>query len=505
MSQIAEAYVQIIPTTKGIGNSIVNEFSGIGGAAGNAMGGSLLATAGKFAAPLLAAFGAVQIGQFFADAVRGGSTLNESLNALSVSFGDASDEIASLGETAAKRLGISNREFNGLAVRFSAFAKTIVGEGGDVAKLIDDLTTRGADFASVYDLEVADALTLFQSGLAGETEPLRRFGIDLSAAAVEAFALANGIWDGAGAMTETEKIQARYGALLQQTAQTEGDRANTAGSFANAQRTLNAVLQDTTDRIGIALLPALESLLPTLTATIEQFVADPAFNDFITNLGTGFNNLLVPLPGVLQNMNDFGKDALPAVNSFFPVLNEALSLLGSVFLGIEETDPASTTNDFAAAMRNLSGAFDGIAGALKNIKTWWEALPPLFRMNFFEIMGLIMSFDGKKWADAGIPMPFGTGPTPNQNYAPGKTKGLPGAATGGTVTRAGSLWVGEEGPEILNLPRAASIVPLDRAMGTGNQPIYTDAGALVGWMQSIAGREARLVWNTADLENAVMV
>jgi hypothetical protein len=44
---------------------------------------------------------------------------------------------------------------------------------------------------------------------------------------------------------------------------------------------------------------------------------------------------------------------------------------------------------------------------------------------------------------------------------------LPGLASGGTITSAGSVLVGEYGPEILNLPRAASVTPLDSSQGSG--------------------------------------
>lgn len=504
MSQIAEAYVQIIPTTKGIGNGIANEFSGVGTAAGGAFGGGLVATAGKFVAPLLAAFGAIKVADFFGNAISGGSTLNESLNAISVSYGAASDEIAKLGETAAKRLGVSNKEFNALSVRFSAFAKTIVGDGGDVVGLIDELTTRGADFASVFDLEVSEALQLFQSGLAGETEPLRRYGLDLSAAAVEAYALSKGIWDGTGAMSESEKVQARYGALLEQTAQVEGDRANTADSYANAQRTLNAVLQDTSDRIGIALLPALETLLPQLTDTVEQFVASPEFNQFIADLGTNFSNLLQFLPGALENLQSFGKDALPAISAFFPMLNEALELLGSMFFGIQNTDPSSSTNNFASSMNGLATAFNAVAGAIDSFNDSYNKLPSFMKSNIFtqieEFGRLILpgpSGFQDRWKSSSL-NPWAKPPSTSSWNGPK-------LADGGTISRPGQVMVGEEGPEILQLNRGASVIPLDRNVGSSSQPIYTDGGTLVGWMRTVANGQARLVWATNDLQNAVMV
>ena len=44
-----------------------------------------------------------------------------------------------------------------------------------MAGVINDLTTRAADFASVMNIDVQEASTVFRSGLSGETEPLKRF------------------------------------------------------------------------------------------------------------------------------------------------------------------------------------------------------------------------------------------------------------------------------------------------------------------------------------------
>lgn len=208
-------------------------------------------------------------------AIDAASNLNESINAVNVSFGEAAEGVLALGENAARGLGLSKNELFGISVQFSAFAKNIAGEGGDVAKIIDDISTRGADFASVYNLEVSDALAKFQSGLAGQSEPLRKFGIDLSAANVEAYALENGIGDGTGALTEQEKVLARYGLIMQQTAITQGDFANTSDSLANQQRITKATIEDLRAEIGEKLLPIMSNMmgfiLQELIPAIEQF------------------------------------------------------------------------------------------------------------------------------------------------------------------------------------------------------------------------------------------
>jgi uncharacterized protein YlxW (UPF0749 family) len=192
---------------------------------------------------------------------QGASNLAESVNAVNVTFGDAADGILELGEAAATAVGLSKSEFNGLAVQFSSFAKTVSGDGGDVVATMDTLTTRVADFASVMNLDVPEAARIFQSALAGETEPIKKFGIDLSAASVAAFAVANGISESAASMTEAEKVTARYGLLMESTEQTAGDFANTSDGLANQQRILSANLKNLADGIGTGALPMLMSLV----------------------------------------------------------------------------------------------------------------------------------------------------------------------------------------------------------------------------------------------------
>ncbi len=195
---------------------------------------------------------------FGKNTITAASDLGESVNAVNVTFGDSAAGILELGENAAQAVGLSNAQFNGLAVQFSSFADTVAGEGGDVVGVMDDLTKRSADFASVMNIDVADAAATFQSGLAGETEPLKKYGIDLSAAAVETYALANGIGTAGEALTEQEKVQARYGLLMEETAKTSGDFANTQDGMANASRTLDAEFQDLQAELGEKLLPFME-------------------------------------------------------------------------------------------------------------------------------------------------------------------------------------------------------------------------------------------------------
>jgi len=246
----------------------------------------------------VAAAGAVAAGKLAVDAVNAASDFEESINAVNVAFGDASEAVLEIGENAARSMGLSREEFNSAAVRFSAFAERVVGEGGDVAGFIGDVSTRAADFASVFNIEVSEALQVFQSGLAGEAEPLKRFGINLLQSEVAAFAMANGIAESSASMTEAQKVQARYGLLLEQTAKTAGDFANTSDGLANSQRILRAELSNLQVEIGSALLPAAKNLVSTfataLLPRLEDFSAwlqSPEGIDAVENFGNQIENV----------------------------------------------------------------------------------------------------------------------------------------------------------------------------------------------------------------------
>lgn len=239
---------------------------------------------------------AVAVAKAVGDMVGKASDLNESINAVEVVFGESAGAIADFRKTAASELGMSERAVNEAAVVFSSFLEKVNPE--NVPGTFEDLITRAADFASVMNLDVDEAIQTFRSGLSGESEPLRKFGIDLSAASVGAYAVANGIAESASKMTEAEKVQARYGLLMEQTDKTAGDFANTSGSLANQQRILAAEWENAQAKLGEALLPLATQIMPKIVDLAQDITTH-----FIKLRKEG-NNLAAMfdfLPGIADN------------------------------------------------------------------------------------------------------------------------------------------------------------------------------------------------------------
>jgi hypothetical protein len=273
--------------------------------------------------------------------VQTASSYSESINAVNVAFGKSAQGIIDFGKTAATTLGVSQVDFNNAAVRFSAFAERIVGSGGDASKFIAEISTRASDFASVFNIEVSEALQVFQSGLAGEAEPLKRFGINLLDSEVKAYAMANGIGEVGRQLTETEKVQARYGLLMQATGKTQGDFANTSDGLANQLRILTAEVSNTEIEIGNQLLPVMAELLPIV-------------RDLVRDLGT---QLVAAVKAV--DWKALTTDLMNTLGFFIRNATAIAQLTVAVF----------AINTAFKAFQVISG----IVSVALSVKTWWLA------------------------------------------------------------------------------------------------------------------------------------
>ena len=330
MAEQAYAYVTLIPVAKGFQSAVAKELGGAKGV-GKTAGQQTGKTFSKgFAGPLKGlavavggALAAVGVGKFFSASIEKASDLGESINAVTVSYGEFADDVLALGGDVASRLGLTTTDFNAAAVRFSAFAERVVGEGGNVAGFVDSITTRAADFASVFNIEVSEALQVFQSGLSGEAEPLKRFGINLLDSEVSAYAYRAGIASVGEALTETEKVQARYGLLLESTAKTAGDFANTSDGLANSQRILQANFSGLQAEIG-------ENLAPVMATFVSSLV--PLANEIFPKIANFVNTHLVPvLDNAAQNVRRLVGQFTSGYLDFDGVLDRITAKLTSFF------------------------------------------------------------------------------------------------------------------------------------------------------------------------------
>ena len=211
----------------------------------------------------------VRLGRGIADLITKSTEYTENTNLFNVAMGGYAEEAAKYAQTVSDIMGIDPSEWMRSQGVFMTLA-TGFGVVGDRAYLMSkNLTQLGYDIASFYNISVEESMQKLKSGFAGELEPLRSVGYDLSQAKLEAIALSLGIDKTVASMTQAEKSQLRYYAIMTQVTQVQGDMARTLESPANQLRIFASATEQAARAIGNIFIPVINKALPYLIASLN--------------------------------------------------------------------------------------------------------------------------------------------------------------------------------------------------------------------------------------------
>lgn len=210
-----------------------------------------------------------KIGHFIAQAVTESNKYQEDLNLFTVALGQYAAEAQNYAEKVSDVMGIDPAQW----LRNQGVFNTLLTGFGDTAEraqlMSQNLTQLGYDISSFFNVSIEDAMQKLQSGISGELEPLRRLGYDLSQARLEQTALNLGIKESVANMTQAEKAELRYYAIMTQVTTVQGDMARTLEAPANQLRILQAQLTQAARAIGNIFIPALNAILPYAIAVVQ--------------------------------------------------------------------------------------------------------------------------------------------------------------------------------------------------------------------------------------------
>ena len=210
-------------------------------------------------------YGLIKVGK---QAVQTASDLQEVQNVVEVSFGSMSAEVDKFAENALKKFGLSKLSAKQFASTFMAMSNGmgIAAEAGKNMSL--NLTALAGDLASFRNVEQDVAFTALKSVFTGETETLKQFGIVMTEANLEAYALSQGITKSYNAMSQAEKVALRYSFVLNATKGAQGDFARTSNNWANQVRILKEQFKELAGIIGNGLLKVLQPLIILLNKVL---------------------------------------------------------------------------------------------------------------------------------------------------------------------------------------------------------------------------------------------
>ena len=193
--------------------------------------------------------------------------------------------------------------------------------------LSKNLTQLAYDESSYWNKDATETFTAMSSAISGEIEPIRRLGVDLSQARLQQELLALGFNKQVSSLSQADKAVLRYIAIMKQTANVQGNLAQTIQSPANQIKILKAQLDMLAKSVGSLLYPAMKSILPPLIAAVQ--------------LIREFVEWVAKLMGVKVVFTDFTKSA------------NSVSGIGDAM-----DDTADSTKKAAKALKDYTMGFD---------------------------------------------------------------------------------------------------------------------------------------------------
>lgn len=331
MTSIAQAYVEILPSARGMGNALRGELGGMESTLGASSRRGFLGGFAGIAAPLAAVIGGIGIGSMISDSITAASDLAETASAVEVVFGDANRQVADFADGAARSLGMTQQQALEGARTFGIFGQAAGLQGSDLANFSTDLVGLATDFASFNNVDPAQAIDAIGAGLRGESEPLRQFGILLDDAALRAQALEMGIYDGNGALSQQQRVMAAQAEIFDQAGSQAGDFERTSDGLANQQRILQAQWEDFTAEVGTAFLPIMTDLvtmlnddfMPVMEDVIDVFQSE----EFRSEMQEALEELAPLIPDIADAFVDLVRESVPMIPTMVDLAAALLPLL----------------------------------------------------------------------------------------------------------------------------------------------------------------------------------
>lgn len=233
---------------------------------------------------------------------------------------------------------------------------TSFGLASDKAYILSkNLTQLAYDEGSYWNKDVAETFTAMSSAISGEIEPIRRLGIDLSQARLQQELLALGFNKQVSSLSQADKAILRYIAIMKQTANVQGNLAQTIQSPANQIKILKAQLDMLAKSVGSLLYPAIKSILPPLIAAVQlirEFVQWVAKLMGVNVVFTDFTKSADSVGGIgdaMDNTTDSTKKAAKALKDYTMGFDE---------LNIIDPTQGSSGSGGGASAGNILGDVD---------------------------------------------------------------------------------------------------------------------------------------------------
>lgn len=200
------------------------------------------------------------------------SDLTEVQNVTRTVFGEFESEIDNAAKKALDAYGISELTYKQISSVYMAMGSTL---GVSTEKMKDmsvTMTELSADMASFFNVDVESASKALQSIFTGQTRPLRQFGLDITQATLQQWALSQGMNVNIQKMTQAEKAMLRYKYVTSQLNYVVGDFKDTQDTWHNSLVRLKQSFIQLGTVVGGTLINTFKPFVNALNGMIKNVI-----------------------------------------------------------------------------------------------------------------------------------------------------------------------------------------------------------------------------------------
>jgi phage-related protein len=333
---------------------------------------SVFSSFGKVVATAFAVHKIVDLGK---QAIETASDIQEVQNVVDTAFGSMAYKMEEFAKTSIETFGISKLTAKQTGSTLMAMARGMGIALDTASDMSISLTALSADMSSFYNVSQDVASTALKSIFTGETETLKRFGIVMTQANLQAFALSRGIKGNVADMNQAQITLLRYQYVMQQTTLAQGDFAKTSDSWANQTRILSERWKELLGIIGNGLVQVLAPVVRYINTALS----------YLIKFATAASSVLASLFGVGQQssqtaktIESVGSSASDASTGLDNMGDSAKTAAKKAQKSLSSIDQLNTVSESVAdsskdAAGAISGMGDGAGGMYFDTPTVGEA------------------------------------------------------------------------------------------------------------------------------------
>ena len=304
-TEIAQAYVQLIPSARGITGKIQSildpEASAAGQSAGQSLGSSLVSVMTK----VIAAAG---IGKAFSAAISEGAALQQSLGGIETLFKGSADKVKGYANEAYKTTGLSANAYMENVTGFSAsLLQSLGGDTNKAAEIANMAMIDMSDNANKMGTSMESIQMAYQGFAKQNYTMLDNLKLGYGGTKQEMERLLNDAQKLTGVKYDINNLSDVYSAIhaIQENLDITGTTAKEAAStFSGSFESMKAAAQNVLGKLALGenILPSLHALLKTTSTFL--------FDNFLPMVGNIFSGLgLVLTEGISQIASQLFGDA----------------------------------------------------------------------------------------------------------------------------------------------------------------------------------------------------